>query len=468
MIVAVVIVAVVIVIVLVEAVAEEEIVVDRRAVRIDDLDAVQQPLERLRFAQLCGELDHGIVALVGLAHLVRLLVDPHGDPLVLALEVVVVGHEVLRRRDGPQRQVDLDRAHGAFPHAFGERGGVLTGGGKPLLDLDALRLHLGDEVLDAGLQLGGHERFGRFLVDELGEARGRAVDQHRAGLVELRLAEPRPDRVGPLVDGVELTEVVAHPLVGDLGQDHLLHLGDRDGEVGRLFGTRRRGRERELVTGGGPVELVVEAFGHPSLTDLVRPVLDVQPGDGLAIATGGQVERDEVAGGGGPIEVGERAVAGPLGVDRRLHVVVRGGYGGQLHPKAAVARHAHDRAHLARGIERDLALISSTGQLDFGRGDEVDVVLAHGAGEVLRDRVLQRLLPGGVETDAGLEDPPGALPGRKPGRRTSLAIFLKAESTARSNSASSTSTDNLTLLPSRGSSVLFTGSRVYRRGVPWH
>src|SRR4051812_47892187 len=49
----------------------------------------------------------------------------------------------------------------------------------------------------------------------------------------------------------------------------------------------------------------------------------------------------------------------------------------------------------------------------------------------------------------------GALPGRNPGTRTSRAIFLNAVSSARSNSCSSTSTESLTLLPSRGSTTAF-------------
>ena len=52
----------------------------------------------------------------------------------------------------------------------------------------------------------------------------------------------------------------------------------------------------------------------------------------------------------------------------------------------------------------------------------------------------------------------GALPGRKPGIRTSRAILRKAASTAFSNSCSSTSTDNFTLLPSSGSTTAFIAS----------
>src|SRR5262249_44173993 len=62
----------------------------------------------------------------------------------------------------------------------------------------------------------------------------------------------------------------------------------------------------------------------------------------------------------------------------------------------------------------------------------------------------------------------GALPGRKPGRRTSLAILRKAASTASSNSAAVTSTLSLTRLFSRGSTVacIRTGSLPGEAGIP--
>src|SRR2546421_4096633 len=59
----------------------------------------------------------------------------------------------------------------------------------------------------------------------------------------------------------------------------------------------------------------------------------------------------------------------------------------------------------------------------------------------------------------------GALPGRKPGIRVSRAILRKAASMALSNSTSSTSTDTLTLLPSRDSTLDRIGGPPYR-GVP--
>ena len=96
----VVIVAVVIVIAVIVIVAEDQVVVDRVAVGIDDLDMTEQPIEGLALAQLSGEFGDGVVALVGLADLGRLLADLDRDPLVLGVDIFVVDGEVLCRGNG--------------------------------------------------------------------------------------------------------------------------------------------------------------------------------------------------------------------------------------------------------------------------------------------------------------------------------------------------------------------------------
>ena len=164
--------------------------------------------------------------------------------------------------------------------------------------------------------------------------------------------------VAPLVDRLELAEVLGDPLVGELGQHELLHRCDRDREVGRLVGALRRGRERQLVAGRRRrSSCVVEVVGDPALADLVGPVLGVEAGDLLAVAGGRQIERDEVAGGGRPVDVDERAVAAQLGCDRLVDLVVGGVGRRQLDAQAAVAGDGDLRAHLARGVELDRAVL---------------------------------------------------------------------------------------------------------------
>ena len=95
-----------------------------------------------------------------------------------------------------------------------------------------------------------------------------------------------------------------------------------DDEVGRLLGALGRGGERQLVAGRGADQLVVEVVGDPTLADLVRPVLGVQPGDVLAIAGGVEVERDVVAARRRPLDVDELAVAAQLACDRLVDLGV--------------------------------------------------------------------------------------------------------------------------------------------------
>ncbi len=163
-----------------------------------------------------------------------------------------------------------------------------------------------------------------------------------------------------------------------------------------------------------PTRCVVEVVGDPALADLVGPVLGVERADRLAVAGGLEVERDVVAGGCRALDVDERAVALQLGVDRLLHLVVGRRRVGQLDAQAAVAGDGDLGAHLTRGVEGDRALLGAARHLDLGRRDEVDVVLAHGLGQVLGDGVLQCLLAGGADADAGLEHPARRLAGAEP------------------------------------------------------
>ena len=103
-------------------VAEDEVAVERVAVGVDHLDVVEQPVEGLGLADLGDQLGHEVVLLVGLADLVRLLLELHGHPLVLGGEVALVGVDALGGGDGAQREVDLDGLLGRALHALDEAG----------------------------------------------------------------------------------------------------------------------------------------------------------------------------------------------------------------------------------------------------------------------------------------------------------------------------------------------------------
>ncbi len=82
------------------------------AARVDELDVVDQPVERLRLADLRLQFGHGVVLLVGLADVLGLLAVLHRHAGVLGLEVVRLDLERLGVGDGPQGEVDLDRLDG--------------------------------------------------------------------------------------------------------------------------------------------------------------------------------------------------------------------------------------------------------------------------------------------------------------------------------------------------------------------
>ena len=285
----------------------------------------------------------------------------------------------------------------------------------------------------------------------------RRADQLAAGLVELGVGDPLADARRSTRRRCRTRRCSRRPTRRWLGQHELLDAGHRDDEVGRLVGALRGRRERPLVAGRDAGDLLVEVVGDPALADLVGPVLGVEPGDLLAVAGGGEVDDDVVAGGrpGARRRRARRTAA--LGGDGLVDLVVGGLRRRQLDAQAAVAGHGDLGTHLEGGVEGDRAVLLAAGDLDLGGGDQVDVVLADGLGEVLRDGVAQRLLAGRGEADAGLEHAARRLAGAEPGSRTSRAILRNAWSMSRSNSASSIVTESLTLLPSISCSELFTG-----------
>ena len=121
-------------------VVEQQRTVERLTVLVDDLDVLEQPVERLALADLRGELADGVLGLVGLADRGGLLADLQGDPGVLGVDVVLVDLERLGGGDGAQRQVELGGPHRLLAHRLDELAGVLPGGLQPLLERDALAL----------------------------------------------------------------------------------------------------------------------------------------------------------------------------------------------------------------------------------------------------------------------------------------------------------------------------------------
>ena len=135
--------------------------------------------------------------------------------------------------------------------------------------------------------------------------------------------------------------------------------------------------------------------------DLVDVVVGGEAGLGLAVQRAGDVDGDVVAVLDGAVDLDEGAVhlaqAVDLGVD--LVLVDRGALDGDR--QAAVAGHLDGGAHLDDGVEGDVARLLAAGDVDLGRGDDVDVVLDHRLRVVLGERVLQRLLAADVRARGG-------------------------------------------------------------------
>ncbi len=128
---------------------------------------------------------------------------------------------------------------------------------------------------------------------------------------------------------------------------------DLDDEVGRLVGAVGSRGEGQLVADVGAEQLAVEPGGNPPGTDLVQPVLGVEAGDRLAVASTCQVDGDLIAGLHRTIDIDQRTLAAQLGLDRLVDVGVGGDGRGQFDAQAAVAGHRDLGPHLARCVERN-------------------------------------------------------------------------------------------------------------------
>ena len=188
--------------------------------------------------------------------------------------------------------------------------GVLAGGRQPLVDAMPCAWNCCTVFCTRCCRSRLHHRLGRLDLDERGERRGDLARRARwrAWLSLARRALARSTAATPR--RCRTRRGSRRPTRRSSSGSTSSCTGcDGDGEVGRLLGALGRGGERQLVAGGGAEQLVVEVVGDPALADLVRPVLGVEPGDRLAVAGGGEVERDVVAAADRAVDVGELAVA---------------------------------------------------------------------------------------------------------------------------------------------------------------
>ena len=213
-----------------------------------------------------------------------------------------------------------------WTQAFDERVAVLAGGRQELFEVDATGRELSSGALDAAAQIGVDKRLRRLDVGELDELSRRPPDQLVARALQLGLAEAPAYGFRPRGDGVELTDVLPHPVVGELGGHELLDTGDLDRHVDRLSGALGRRRERALIPWRDADEVVVEVVGHPPLADLVGPVVGIQPRYRFPVTGAGEVDDDVVANRRRTLDVVQRAEPLQLGSDLGVDLLVGDGY----------------------------------------------------------------------------------------------------------------------------------------------
>ena len=376
---------------------------------------MEQPVQRLRLADLGPNLDVDPACFIGLAHPRHLLAGLHGDALILRSDLVVGGTEVLGCGDRTQRKIEAYGLLRLGTEPIDERVDVLAGGRQELLDVDALGGELAGGPLHAPAQVRVHQCVWRLDVGELHQLLRGPADQLAPGAVQLGVGEPATDAAGPFGDIVEFADVLGHPVVGELRGDELLDSRDLDRDVDWLGGALRCRGERTLVARGDADELVVEVVGDPPLTDLIGPVVGIESGDRLAVSRRRKIDDDVVADRRLTIDVAERPeplqLCGDLGVD----LLFGDGDRRQLDPQAPVARDRDLGANLEGGVDDDWPFLAPAGDLHLGRVDDVDVVFTHRLGQVLGDGIVERLLAGRGEADPRFEHPAGHLSGAEAG-----------------------------------------------------
>ena len=184
----------------------------------------------------------------------------------------------------------------ALLQPLGERGRLLAGHRQVLLHGRCPGPGAADQALGPVAQLAVDQRLGRLLLDQLGQGGGGPLEQELAGVV--RAGRPPCARgwrraTRPTVSNSPRFSPT-HSSVSSGGTSSWTFLTATVKSAGSSV-PLGVGGERQLVAGGGADQVLVEVRGDPAPADLVQPVLGGEPGDGLAVALGGDVQGDEVA-----------------------------------------------------------------------------------------------------------------------------------------------------------------------------
>ena len=141
----------------------------------------------------------------------------------------------------------------------------------------------------------------------------------------------------------------------------------------------------------------------------------LMPGDRLAVAGALQVDGQKVPVLGRPGDRGQLTEVVAQPIDLRGDVLFGHLGAGDLDPQAVVARQLEVGSDLDDRVERHRAVFLPRGDVDLRGGDGVDVLVPQGAGVVIREGVLQRLLAGHVLAQSGFQHAARSLAGPESG-----------------------------------------------------
>ena len=253
-------------------------------------------------------------------------------------------------------------------------------------------------MCSGAVHLGLHDRFRQRHVDLLEQG----LQRGGADLLGLLHALDPADLIGQagpqLVDGVEFACQLGEFVIG-LGQLTFLDRDDGDGDFGLLAGVRTGGHlggEDLGLAGRQADDRIVETVDKLAGADLVRQALRRRLGDIFAVDVGRQVDRDEVAGRGGPIDSGQGAEPGAqrlqFGVDILVADLDR--VDGDL--QRAQVGQGDVGSYVDLGGEDQFLAVLLFGDLDVGLAERPHVRIGHrlavAAGQRLVDDLVEHRL----------------------------------------------------------------------------
>ena len=382
----------------------QRIFVDGIPVFVNDVDVLEQPVCSLALGDV-GSEQHQLVRRRNLGlQVIDRNARSFGQVFELGVDVFVGGVEAFGGCECTQCHVDLDGADRRLTHLFHKAADVLAHHLEVLLEAnaalgEALR-HVFDPVADLGLD----ERLRCFFFDQVAELACGQVVPHVVGLFEALLAKLLDDVVAEVFDGLEVAGV-ADEFVGQLGQDHLLDVLDRDDErkVAVFVGCGVCSVERDFVADRCTVQVVIELRDEAAAANAVGVVAGGEAFDFFAVVGRGDVHGHGVAFGGGTFDRGELAELATEAIDASLDVVVARFKGRNFDRHALVATDLDRGSNLDYRFKGEVAIFFAAGDFVFRRADDVDLMFGQGVHEVLRDAVLKGLATCDAGAELGLE-----------------------------------------------------------------